>query len=249
MVKFDIYGNIGVILLNRPEKRNALVPEMIAQLSEKLNLAEADNNLKVLILSGEGSSFCSGADLDYLHKIKDYSIIENTNDSQNLASLYLKIYNFPKPTIAAVNGAAIAGGCGLATVCDFIIADKTKSKFGYPEVKIGFIPAIVSTFLIRKIGEGKTRRLLISGEIINAEEAVEIGLVNYLADDALGEAKAFAQKLLNNSSDSMNETKKLINKIADLSIFDAVKYSINMNTITRTTKDFEEGINNFINKK
>ncbi len=249
MVKFDIYGNIGVILLNRPEKRNALIPEMIAQLTEKLKQAETDNKIKVLIISGEGSSFCSGADLDYLNKIKDYSIIENTRDSQNLANLFIKIYNFPKPTIAAVNGAAIAGGCGIATVCDFIIADRDKSKFGYTEVKIGFIPAIVSTFLIRKIGEGKARQLLISGDIINSAEAKEIGLVNYLADDAFKEAKDFAQKLLKNSSDSMNETKKLINKAADLSILEAVNYSINMNSITRTTKDFREGINNFINKK
>ncbi len=249
MVKFEIYGNIGVILLNRPEKRNALIPEMIAQLIEKLDQAEADNKIRVLIISGEGSSFCSGADLDYLNKIKDYSVIETTQDSQNLANLFLKIYNFPKPTIAAVNGAAIAGGCGIATVCDFIIADKAKSKFGYSEVKIGFIPAIVSIFLIRKIGEGKARQLLISGEIINSAEAKEIGLVNYLADDAFRDAKDFAQKLINNSSGSMNTTKKLINSIANLNISEAVKYCINMNTITRTTKDFREGIDKFINRK
>ncbi len=249
MVKFDIYGNTGVITLNRPEKRNAIIPEMIKLLIEKLDQAETDNNIKVLIISGEGSSFCSGADLDYLHKIKDYSIIENKNDSQNLANLYLKIYNFPKPTIAAVNGAAIAGGCGIATVCDFIIADKAKAKFGYTEVKIGFIPAIVSIFLIRKTGEGRARQLLISGEIINASEAKEIGLADYLADDALIEAKDFAKKLLNNSSDSMNATKKLINNIANLNISEAVQYSINMNTITRTTKDFRNGIEKFINRK
>ena len=146
MIKVEIINNTAMIRLNRPDKRNSLNPELIIALKNQLDKLENNTSVKVIIITGEGSSFCSGADLNYLQQLKDYSIIENKIDSENIAELLLKIYRFPKPMIAAVNGPAVAGGCGLASVCDFIIADRKNARFGYPEVKVGFVPAIVSIF-------------------------------------------------------------------------------------------------------
>ena len=160
MIKYDLKGNTAIIILNRPEKRNALHPELIKQFKEKLKEAEKDENVKAVIITGEGKAFCAGADLEYLKELSRFSSVENEKDSGELAELFLMIYKFPKPTIAAVNGAAIAGGCGLATVCDLIVAHPDHSKFGYSEVKIGFIPAIVSIFIIKRIGEGIAKQLL-----------------------------------------------------------------------------------------
>ncbi|MBT8383671.1 MAG: enoyl-CoA hydratase/isomerase family protein, partial [Ignavibacteria bacterium] len=144
MIKYELKNGTGVLALNRPEKRNALHPDLIVQIKEKLKEIEIDESVKVLIITGEGKAFCAGADLTYLNDLKNYSTVQNEKDSRELAELFLTIYNFPKPVIAAVNGAAIAGGCGLASVCDFIVADEEHSKFGYSEVKIGFLPAMVS---------------------------------------------------------------------------------------------------------
>jgi len=249
MIKYLKENQIGIITLNRPEKRNALNPELVAQFKDKLKEIKDDDEIKILIITGEGKSFCSGADLKYLNSIKDFNSIENEKDSESLAKLFLDIYNFPVPTIAAVNGAAIAGGCGLANVCDFIIADKNKAKFGYSEVKIGFIPAIVSIFLIKKIGEGKAKQLLLTGDIVDAQKASDIGLVDYLAEDALSESKAFANKLIANSSLSMTLTKKMISDISNLNANEAVSYCIKLNTISRSTEDFKKGIENFLLKK
>jgi len=247
MIKYLKENQVGIITLNRPEKRNALHPDLINRLKTKLNEIKNDIDVRVLIITGEGKSFCAGADLEYLNKLKEYSSIEK--DSESLAELFLEIYNLPVTTIAAVNGAAIAGGCGLASVCDFIIADKNNAKFGYSEVKIGFIPAIVSIFLIKKIGEGKAKQLLLTGDIIDSEKANEIGLVDYLADDALTHAKNFANKLLSNSNYSMKLTKKMINDISNLNVFEAVDYCVRLNTISRSSEDFKKGLENFLLKK
>jgi methylglutaconyl-CoA hydratase len=146
MIKSEIKNNTGIIYLARPEKRNSLHPELVDKMKVELSNFENNDVVKSVIITGEGSAFCAGADLEYLKMLSDYSSIENYNDSKSLSELYLMIYEFTKPTIAAVNGAAIAGGCGLASVCDFIVAHPEKSRFGYTEVKIGFIAAIVSIF-------------------------------------------------------------------------------------------------------
>ncbi|HSP87198.1 MAG TPA: enoyl-CoA hydratase/isomerase family protein [Ignavibacteriaceae bacterium] len=248
MIKYQKENNIGIITLNRPEKRNALHPDLVNQLKEKLKEIKTDNEVKVLIITGEGKSFCAGADLEYLNQIKDFSSIENEKDSESLAELFLDIYNLSIPTIAAVNGPAIAGGCGLANVCDFIIADKSKAKFGYSEVKIGFIPAIVSIFLIKKIGEGKAKQLLLTGDIIDSKKAYGIGLADYLTDDVLAESKNLAGRLIPNSDFSMKITKKMMADISHLSVNDAVDYCIKLNAISRSSEDFKKGIENFLLK-
>ena len=248
MIKYEIKDGVGILTLNRPEKRNALHPELVKQMKLKIKEAEKDESIKVLIITGEGSSFCAGADLEYLSQLKDYSTLENEKDSRELAELFLMIYNFPKPTIAAVNGAAIAGGCGLASVCDFIVADEVNAKFGYSEVKIGFIPAIVSVFLIKKLGEGKALQLLLSGVIIDSKRANEISLVTHLFNNALEGALKIASNLKENSSLSMKMTKELVHKVSGLSVEDAVEYCIGLNTISRTSEDFKNGLNKFLNK-
>jgi methylglutaconyl-CoA hydratase len=248
MIKSEIKNNTAIITLNRPEKRNALHPFLVEQLKTKLIEYEKDNSIKSLIITGEGNTFCSGADLEYLQQISNNSSIENYNDSKSLAEMFLIIYEFPKPIIAAVNGSAIAGGCGLASVCDFIIAHPEKSKFGYSEVKIGFIPAIVSIFLIKKVGEGLAKQLLLEGENISGKRAYEISLVNYLAEDVMDESLKLADKLNCNSVESMRLTKQMIHNISNLSVREAVNQCIGLNTISRSTTDFKNGIESFLNK-
>jgi methylglutaconyl-CoA hydratase len=249
MINYTVDNNIGLIKLNRPEKHNALHPDLVKELKEKLNAAEQDKSARIVIITGEGKSFCAGADLSYLNDLRDYSSLENEEDSASLAGLFLKIYNFPKPTIAAVNGAAIAGGCGLASVCDIIVADRQHAKFGYSEVKIGFIPAIVSIFLIRKIGEGRARQLLLTGEIIDAEKAFQMGLANYVSDNVHGFSADLANELIKNSDFSMQFTKKMISNISLLPVEKAVEYCIELNAISRTSEDFKNGLLSFLNKK
>ena len=249
MIKYQIEDEVAILTLNRPEKRNALHPELVKKMKAKLRETEIDKSVKVLIITGEGKAFCAGADLEYLNEMRNYSSLENEKDSGELAELFLMIYNFTKPVIAAVNGAAIAGGCGLASVCDLIVADEVNAKFGYSEVKIGFIPAVVSTFLIRRVGEGMAKQLLLSSDIIDAKRGYEIGFVNYLSNNALEVALDVASKLKNNSQQSMGLTKDMIRDISGLSVEDSVEYCIGLNTISRTTKDFKDGINNFLTKK
>lgn len=249
MISYSVSNKVALIKLNRPEKRNALHPDLVREFKEKLVMAENDINVSIVVITGEGKSFCAGADLSYLNDLRNYSSLENEEDSKSLADLFLRIYNFPKPTIAAVNGAAIAGGCGLASVCDIIIADKQHAKFGYSEVKIGFIPAIVSIFLIRKIGEGRAKQLLLTGEIIDAEKAFQMGLVNYLADDVNVFSIELANELLKNSDFSMQFTKKMVNDISKLPVEKAVEHCIELNTISRTSEDFKNGLSSFLNKR
>jgi len=249
MIKYEIKNEIGILTLTRPEKRNALHPELVRQMRIKLQEAATDDSVKVLIITGEGKAFCAGADLEYLNEMKNYSSLENEKDSRELAELFVNIFSFPKPIIAAVNGAAIAGGCGLASVCDIIVADELNARFGYSEVKIGFIPAIVSTFLIRRVGEGMAKQLLLSGETIEAKRGYEIGLINYLSSNVLELSLDIASKLKENSQQSLKMTKEMTNRVSELSVDDAVEYCIGLNTISRTTADFKQGLNNFLTKK
>ena len=168
-------GELATITLNRPEKRNAISTEMIEELLAVLDKAES-GAARVVIVTGAGKAFCSGMDLDALKVISSQSPEQNLEDSRRVARLFRRLYSFPKPLIAAVNGPAIAGGCGIATLCDFTLA-VPEATFGYSEVRIGFIPAIVSVFLIRQIGEKRARDLLLTGRILEAAEAHQIGLV------------------------------------------------------------------------
>ncbi|GAB4298898.1 MAG: enoyl-CoA hydratase-related protein [Ignavibacteriaceae bacterium] len=249
MIIYKKENHTAVITLNRPEKRNALNPELISELKKSLTEAETDSEVKILVITGNGKAFCAGADLAYLNELRNYSMVENEKDSKNIAELFLSVYNFPKPVIAAVNGAAVAGGCGLASVCDFIVADQSHAKFGYSEVRIGFLPAIVSVFLINRIGWSKAQNLMLSAEILDAQSALNIGLADYLSDDVMHYSLQLADKLAENSSESMRLTKGMFRTIAAMDVDDAVDYCLRLNAISRSGADFQKGLNKFLSGK
>ncbi len=246
-VKYFVKDRIGYISLERPEKRNALNKTFIDELKEAFQKAKNDKNCKLIILQAIGKTFCSGADLAYLKDLITNSYSQNLQDSKNLMSLFKQIYELPKIIIAKVQGDAIAGGCGLISLCDIIVSNK-EAKFGYPEVKIGFVPAIVSHFLIKKIGLAKSNTLLLSGKIINSQEAKNIGLIDEIVlDENLDKyVSEFAKKLIKStSSESIVLTKKIINKVDEKLLEEAST----INAKSRESDDFKKGINAFLNKK
>lgn len=249
LVTFELTGSTAILTMNRPEKRNSLHPDLVKEFKELFSKCSSNVAIKAIIITGAGSSFCAGADLAYLKRISVFDNRENYKDSDELSGLFYMIYKCDKLTIAAVNGPAIAGGCGLASCTDYIIADRNNAKFGYTEVKIGFLPAIVSAFLIKRIGEAKARRMLISGEIIDAQTAFDYGFADQLSDQTLKDALTFAEKLSVNSSYSIAETKKLIREIGRLSIEQAIEYCVGLNAVSRKSDDFIAGINTFLNKE
>lgn len=242
-------GAVALITFNRPEKRNAISSQLIDELLRALGEVEQSEAL-VLILTGAGNAFCSGMDLDELKRITERTPAENLKDSQTMGLLFRSIYEFPKPTIAAVNGPAIAGGCGLATLCDFTLAS-TEAKFGYTEVRIGFIPAIVSTFLIRQIGEKHARDLLLTGRIISAESAFAMGLANEVVQAAglMTRARGLASELMENSPASLMATKQLLTGYAFDDVNNSIKAAVDANARIRTTHDFREGVTAFLEKR
>ena len=251
LVNYQVKDRIAEIILNRVDKRNALNSEVVIELSKAFNDAEHDENVKVIVLKANGEVFSAGADLDYLKKLQSNSFEENLADSNLLKKLFEQIYSQPKIVIAQVQGHAIAGGCGLASVCDFIFTTP-QAKFGYTEVKIGFIPAIVAIFLIRRIGEGKAKELLFNGDLIDATYAKEIGLINFISteDKIEEEVLAYADKLCKTTSaQSIALTKQLINNVQDLPLTEALEFAAEMNAHARSTNDCKNGINAFLNKK
>lgn len=250
-VEYIVQERVGYITLNRPEKRNALSFELVAALKDAFNVAEKDNAVKVVVLRANGEAFCAGADLGYLQQLQKFSYEENLADSNHLKELFLKIYTLKKVVIAQVQGHALAGGCGLATVCDFSFAIP-EAKFGYTEVKIGFIPAIVMIFLLRKIGEAKARQLLLSGDLVSAEDARALGLVNTISSKETLEQEVytFAQRLITtNSATSMEYTKQMIASVQSLSLDDALTFASTMNAKARASDDCIKGIQAFLNKE
>jgi methylglutaconyl-CoA hydratase len=242
-------NGVRTLTLNRPEKRNALSPELIEELTGALHDA-AECSCGVVILTGAGAAFCSGLDLDHLATISARTPEENRRDSENVARVLRTLYDFPKPVIAAVNGPAIAGGMGLATIPDFTLA-VPEAKFGYTEVRIGFVPAIVASFLLRQVGEKHTRDLLLTGRLIKAQEALALGLVTQIVseDQLMCTAKALAQSLLQNSPQAMQCVKKLLAKHARRRLDEELADAIDANAQQRSTEDFKEGVQAFLHKR
>ncbi len=239
------------IRLNRPQRHNALNNTLVSELKKAFELAEKDAHIKTIILRASGKSFCSGADLAYLQELRNYDFDANKEDSNALAQLFLNIYQHPKPVIAVVEGAALGGGCGLASVCDFIIASP-EARFGYPEVKIGFIAAMVSPFLIRQVGERKARELLLTGKILSAREALEIGFINAVHDDEQVDAylQEWLKTLEKNSEMALSATKRqLLASFTYNGIEDELRHLAHVNAEFRKSEDFVEGISAFIEKR
>ena len=240
---------IALLTLNRPDKRNAISYELIADLQNALD-AVSSSQSQVLIVTGAGKAFCSGMDLDNLKSLIGRSQDQSLEDSRTMAHLFRSIYDFPKPTIAAVNGAAIAGGTAIATICDFTLASP-EAKFGYTEVRIGFVPAIVSNFLLRQVGEKHARDLLLTGRIFDASEALRLGLVNEIVESGhlLPRAYEVARTLMENSPASLRATKELLSQTVNEELDRRLEVSIEENARIRQTHDFHEGITSFLEKR
>jgi methylglutaconyl-CoA hydratase len=240
---------VATITLNRPDKRNAISYELIEDLLAAFDEV-AKSKALVLILSGAGKAFCSGMDLENLKTLIGRSPEQSLRDTHTMAHLFRTLYDFPKPTIAAVNGAAIAGGTGLATLCDFTLA-VPDAKFGYTEVRIGFVPAIVSTFLLRQVGEKIARDLLLTGRLFDAQEALRIGLVTEIvaAENLLPRARELAAQLMENSPASLRYTKRLLSEAARAELDTQIDAAVRENSAIRSTADFREGITSFLEKR
>ena len=240
---------VATITFNRPEKRNAVSFELVADLMRALDEVEKSAT-NVLIITGAGKAFCAGMDLEDLKKLVGRSHADNIADSTTMANMFRRIYEFPKPTIAAVNGAAIAGGTGIATMCDFTFA-VPEAKFGYTEVRIGFVPAIVSSFLVLQVGHKIARDLLLTARLFDAAEAHRYGLVNevVLSENLMQRAQETAKLLLENSPSSVRATKALINGFIKEQLETQVAAAIEDNARIRSTADFREGISSFLEKR
>jgi methylglutaconyl-CoA hydratase len=242
-------GRVATITLNRPEKRNAISFELIEDLLLALDEV-AKSDAIVTIVTGAGKAFCSGMDLDNLKALLGRSPEQNLEDSRTMVQLFRTLYEFPKVTIAAVNGAAIAGGTGLALLCDFTLA-VPDAKFGYTEVRIGFVPAIVSTFILRQIGEKQARDLLLTGRIFGAEEAMRMGLISEIVapESLMARAQQLAGTLMENSAASLRATKQLLTDHARGELDAQIESAVRENAAIRTTADFREGIMSFLEKR
>jgi methylglutaconyl-CoA hydratase len=251
LVLYSVGDRVATITLNRPEKRNALNPEMVSLLTEHMLAAAADENVKVIILKANGNTFSAGADLAYLHELQHYTYEENLADSQHLRHLLSSIYSLPKVVIAQVEGHAIAGGCGLTTVCDFVFSIP-EANFGYTEVKLGFVPAIVSCFLMRKTSETIAKQLLLTGEVFNARQAYDYGLINYVTNKENIDQKArdFALNLCNTTSaNSLMVTKQLIAQTTNPGLAQSLELAVQLNAQVRNSEDFKLGIASFLRKE
>ncbi|HKO42490.1 MAG TPA: enoyl-CoA hydratase/isomerase family protein [Pyrinomonadaceae bacterium] len=248
-VVYQLDGSVARITLNRPEKKNALSDNLIAALKDSLKRAGGDEAARVVIIKGAGSDFCSGADLSALQKIADSSIADNAADARSLMEVFTLIRDFPIPVVAAVHGRALAGGCGLASACDIVLASAS-ARFGYPEVKIGFVPAMVAAILRRNVSEKRAFELLSLGREISAGDAMEIGLVNRVFPDESFESDiaGYVNEFSNVSRSAVSLTKKLLYQMDGLAFRDALETGADINVIARMTADCQKGIARFLKR-
>jgi methylglutaconyl-CoA hydratase len=248
-LQFAIDGEVGTITLARPEKRNAISPEMIGDLLGVLDEAE-HSVARVVILTGAGSAFCAGMDLEALRNLSTQTQEQHAADAERMGKMFYRVYSFPKPLIAAVNGPAIAGGTGLATLADFTLT-VPEAKFGYTEARIGFLPAVVSVFLLRQVGEKITRELLLTGKIFDAAEAHQLGLVTEIvaADKLMNRARELGTALAALSPTSLKITKRLILRWNEKEIQRDLEIAIRESAEIRRTADFREGLSAFLEKR
>ena len=246
---YNVEGGIARLALNRPEKRNALSTALVTGLKAALADSAADESVRVVLLSGAGKDFCSGADLGDLQKAFDAGVLENMADAAALAELFLAMRHHARPIVAAVRGRALAGGCGLATAADVILASET-ARFGYPEVNIGFVPAMVMAILRRSVSEKRAFDLITSGATITAQTAWEIGLVTrVLSEETFDlEVEAYVNRLAAQPSSAVTLSKQLLYHMDGMGFEAAIQSGVQMNAIARATDGFREGIERFLKK-
>ena len=247
MILYAVENSIARIVLNRPEKRNALNDELIAEIKRGLKQASDDKNVRAIVISGAGRDFCSGADLSALQKFAQASMSDNADDARSLLDLFLQIRQIRVPVIAAVRGRALAGGSGLATACDLVLASET-ARFGYPEVKIGFVPAMVLAILRRNVSEKRAFELITRGEEIDAAYAKEIGLINQVFSDQTfdDDVNAYLRRFTEVSSTAIALTKSLLYQVDGLPFLEALETGADVNVIARMTEDCQQGIAKFL---
>ncbi|HUS09994.1 MAG TPA: enoyl-CoA hydratase-related protein [Pyrinomonadaceae bacterium] len=248
-VLYQVDGTVARITLNRPEKRNALNEALIADLKNAVQQGSDDAAVRVAVITGAGSDFCSGADLSALQKISDASVADNVDDARSLMELFALIRRVPVPVVAAVRGRALAGGCGLASVCDIVLAS-TSAKFGYPEVKIGFVPAMVMAILRRNVSEKRAFELITRGDQISSVEAKEFGLVNQVFPDEDFESavKTYVNGFERMSKSAVALTKQLLYQMDGMTVDAALETGVDVNVIARMTEDCQKGIAKFVKK-
>lgn len=251
-IKLDLDAKLATatMWLNRPDKRNALNSDLFNSIAGELDRLRVNDAVRTVFIRGEGAAFCAGADLDEVRAIQTASANDNRTAAELARDCFLKLYSFPKPTVALVHGPALAGGAGLAGCCDFVIATH-EATFGYPEVKIGFVPAIVMVFLTHQVGERNARDLCLSGRTIGADEAYRMGLVSKVVAPAEldSEAQTFAEHMRGNSPQAMATVKRLFGGIHGLGMEGALASAVDENAASRGTDDCREGIAAFLEKR
>ncbi len=249
-IDFKIDNQIARIYLNRPEVHNAFNDVMIAELTEVFKKISEDKKLRVAVLTGNGKSFCAGADLNWMKRVINYSYEENLKESLDLAELFYLMYTLPQPTIARVNGAAIGGGAGLVAVCDIVIASE-KAKFSLSEVKLGLVPACISPYVIKRVGERVARELFLTGERIDAQKAFQLGMANQVAaEDKLDEAVEERIKLLLSSGpEAISMCKELLQKVPGMEVEEFKRYTAEVIAKMRISDEGQEGMNAFLEKR
>jgi methylglutaconyl-CoA hydratase len=245
-------GRVALITLAQPERRNALDDVMIRELTDALLAVNRDNAVRAVVLTGEGRAFCAGMDLGYIRKFSELGEHENLEDARNLMTLLRTITTLKKPVIAAVNGPAMGGGCGLAAACDFVFASDAHGRFGVPEVKIGFVPAVILMFLVRRMGEGAAREFVLAGSTLEPPDALRKGLATETVphERLLARSIEFAGTLASTTSpSSVAVTKDLFLRIAGMTETEATEYATQLNALTRKTEDFRKGLDAVLRKE
>ncbi len=248
-VLYSTGQGIARITLHRPEKRNALDGEMIAGIRQALAQSSADGDVRVVLLTGAGKDFCAGADLAAIESLKDAGVMENLADARRLGDLFLDMRRHPRPIVAAVRGRALAGGCGIATAADIVLAADS-AQFGYPEVKIGFVPAMVMAILRRSISERRAFELLANGEITSASEAADIGMINrvYPESTFAQEVEGYLRQLAARSPSALTLIKNLLYQTDGVSFESALSAGVQINALARLTEDCRLGIDQILKK-
>ena len=246
---YSVEQTIARITLNRPEKRNALNDEVVTELKDAMRLSASDESVRVVLITGAGKDFCSGADLAALQKVSEASVMENVNNARRMGELFIDMRRHPRPIIAAIRGRALAGGCGLATACDIILAEES-AQFGYPEVNIGFIPAMVMAILRRSVSEKRAFELITRGEIIGARAALDAGMINRVfADDEFeSRTEEYVQEMAKKSASAVSLAKNLLYHMDSMAFDAAIEAGVQLNAITRMTPDCKRGVERFLKK-
>jgi methylglutaconyl-CoA hydratase len=249
-ILYEMRDGVARITLNRPDKRNALDGELVAELKAAFSASASDDACRVILLAGAGTDFCSGADLANLKKTAQNSVLENMADARSTADLFLMMRNHPRPVIAVVQGRALAGGCGIATACDIILAAQS-AQFGYPEVNIGFVPAMVMAILRRSVSEKAAFELVVTGETVSATRAHELGLVHRVFADAQfsAEVETYVAKLAAKSASAVTLSKRLLYNMDSMSFEAALQAGVEVNAIARQTEDCRKGVEKFLKKQ